>query len=217
MINVAIIEDNRLVRDGLALKLNEQEDFTVSYSAAHGNVEALRGAASHVLLLDVGLEGEDSLKLAERFRTELPSVRVIVMDLLPVHEDIVEYVSAGVSGFILKDATLAELLNTIRSVASGQTILPPQMTSTLFSQIVEEAVLRGLGGVSEATDLTAREQKVVSLIGQGLTNKAIAKRLDISPHTVKSHVRNVMDKLALHSRLQIAAYLHKTAEDAEAE
>lgn len=217
MINVAIIEDNRLVRDGLTVKLNEQDDFTVSYSAAQGNVEALREAASHVLLLDVGLEGEDSLKLAERFRTELPSVRVIVMDLLPVHEDIVEYVSAGVSGFILKDATLAELLNTIRSVASGQTILPPQMTSTLFSQIVEEAVLRGLGGVSEATDLTAREQKVVSLIGQGLTNKAIAKRLDISPHTVKSHVRNVMDKLALHSRLQIAAYLHKTAEDAEAE
>jgi DNA-binding NarL/FixJ family response regulator len=217
MINVAIIEDNRLVRDGLTSKLNEQPDFTVSYSAADGNVEALRGASSQVLLLDVGLEGEDSLKLAERLRTELPGVRVIAMDLLPVHEDLVEYVSAGVSGFILKDATLADLLNTIRAVASGETILPPEMTSTLFSQIVEEAVLRGLGGVSEATDLTAREQKVVSLIGQGLTNKAIAKRLDISPHTVKSHVRNVMDKLALHSRLQIAAYLHKTSEDAEAE
>jgi DNA-binding NarL/FixJ family response regulator len=166
-----------------------------------------------VLLLDVGLEGEDSLQLAERIRVELPATRVIVMDLLPVHDDIGEFVTAGVAGFILKDATLADLLRTIRSVAGGNTILPPEMTKTLFSQIVEEAVERGLPSVSEATDLTPREQKVISLIGDGLSNKAIARMLDISPHTVKSHVRNVMDKLALHSRLQIAAYLRRTETD----
>lgn len=216
MINVAIIEDNRLVRDGLTLKLNEQPDFKVSYSAPNGRIEDLRTSASQVLLLDVGLEEEDSLEVAERVRTELPGIRVVVMDLLPVHEDLVEFVTTGVAGFILKDATLEELLTTIRSVAAGQTILPPQMTSTLFSQIVGEAVLRGLAGVNEATGLTPREQKVVSLIGDGLSNKAIAKDLGISPHTVKSHVRNVMDKLTLHSRLQIAAYLHKPGEDTEA-
>jgi DNA-binding NarL/FixJ family response regulator len=215
MINVAIVEDNRLVRDGLTVKLNEQADFTVSYSAANGRLEDMRQARSHVLLLDVGLEGEDSLDLALRVRTELPKTRVIVMDLLPVHEDLVEFVTAGVAGFILKDATLDDLVTTIRSVAGGETILPPAMASSLFSQIVEEAVLRGLAGVSEATDLTPREQKVVRLIGDGLSNKAIAKILGISPHTVKSHVRNVMDKLALHSRLQIAAFLHKTTDESE--
>lgn len=208
MINVAIIEDNRLVRDGLTLKLNEQPDFKVSYSAPNGRIEDLRTSASQVLLLDVGLEEEDSLDVAERVRTELPGIRVVVMDLLPVHEDLVEFVTTGVAGFILKDATLEELLTTIRSVAAGHTILPPQMTSTLFSQIVGEAVLRGLADVNEATGLTPREQRVVSLIGGGLSNKAIAKELGISPHTVKSHVRNVMDKLTLHSRLQIAAYHH---------
>ncbi|TVP46314.1 MAG: LuxR family transcriptional regulator [Gemmatimonadales bacterium] len=83
------------------------------------------------------------------------------------------------------------------------------MASTLFSQIVGEAILRGPGAVGHATELTPRERKVVGLIGDGMSNKAIAKTLAISPHTVKSHVRNVMDKLALHSRLQIAAYLHK--------
>jgi DNA-binding NarL/FixJ family response regulator len=216
MIKVAVVEDNRLVRGGLTLKLNEQPDITVCHAAAIGDMDGLRAVSPDVLLLDVGLEGEDSLHLAERMRTELPAVRVIVMDLLPVHEDLVEYVTAGVSGFILKDATLDDLVTTIRTVAGGGNILPPEMASTLFSQIVEDAVVRGLEGVMEATDLTPRERKVVSLIGDGLSNKAIARHLDISPHTVKSHVRNVMDKLALHSRLQIASYLHKSSEDSDA-
>lgn len=216
MIQVAIVEDNRLVREGLALKLDEQPDITVCHAAANGDVDGLRGASSQVLLLDSGLEGENSLHLAERVRTELPAVRVIVMDLLPVHEDLVEYVTAGVSGFVLKDATLDDLVGTIRCVAGGGIILPPAMTSTLFSQIAEEAVVRGLDDVLEATDLTPREREVVSLIGDGMSNKAIARHLDISPHTVKSHVRNVMDKLALHSRLQIASHLHKVSADVDA-
>jgi two-component system, NarL family, nitrate/nitrite response regulator NarL len=213
MTRVAIVEDNRLVREGLTLKLNEQSGIKVCLAAAAADMDGLRQTSADVLLLDVGLEGEDSLHLAERVRSELPAVRVVIMDLLPMHEDLVEYVAAGVSGFVLKDATLDDMVETIRSVAEGRTILPPEMASTLFSQIVEEAVVRGLEGIAEATDLTARERKVVSLIGDGLSNKAIARQLDISPHTVKSHVRNVMDKLALHSRLQIASYLHKTSED----
>lgn len=210
MVQIAIIEDNRLVRDGLALRLNEQSGFSVCYSSAKGGTEELKEASPDILLLDVGLEGDDSLELAEKIRTGIPGLRVIVMDLLPVHEDLVEFVNAGVAGFVLKDATLEEMVETIRSVSDGKTILPPAMTATLFSQIVEDAVIRGLPGVSEATDLTPREKKVVGLIGDGLSNKAIAKSLHISPHTVKSHVRNIMDKLALHSRLQISAYLHKT-------
>ena len=215
MIHVAIIEDNRLVRDGLTARLNEQEGLTVTYSDASGGMEGLAAAQPHVLLLDVGLEGDDSVQLAQRVQSELPATGVIVMDLLPVHEDLVEFINVGVAGFIVKDATLAELVATIRAVAAGQTVLPPAMTATLFAQIVEDAVVRGLPGVSEATDLTSREKKVVNLIGDGLSNKAIAKDLGISPHTVKSHVRNIMDKLALRTRLQIAAYLHKTADDAE--
>jgi len=209
MIQIAVIEDNRLVREGLTLKLNEQAGFEVTHSAATGCIDALMEVAPRVLLLDAGLEGEDSRELAERVRDALPDTRVIVMDLLPIHEELVEFVTAGVAGFVLKDATLEELLATIRSVADGRTVLPPEMASTLFSQIVGEAILRGPDAVAQATELTPRERKVVGLIGDGMSNKAIAKSLDISPHTVKSHVRNVMDKLALHSRLQIAAYLRK--------
>jgi DNA-binding NarL/FixJ family response regulator len=212
MIKIAVIEDNRFVREVLTLKLNEQADFTVCCSSADGCLDELREAAPHVLLLDVGLEGGDSLDLAERVVRELPKIRVIVMDLLPVHEDLVQFVNAGVSGFILKDASLGDLVTTIRSVASGRSILPPEMTSTLFSQIVEDSVLSGPAAVSEAADLTPREREVIGLIADGLSNKAIARNLHISPHTVKSHVRSVMDKLALHSRLQIAAFVHKSVD-----
>lgn len=213
MIRLAVIEDNRLVRDGLTALLTRKADLSVAYSAPNADLERLKEVDPRVVLLDVGLEGEDSLGVAERVRSELPEARVVVMDLLPVHEELVDFVNAGVSGFVMKDATLADLLRTIRSVAAGQNVLPPQMTSSLFSQIAEYAVLRGRTAVSADAHLTPREREVVELIGDGLSNKAIARGLGLSPHTVKSHVRNIMDKLALHTRLQIAAFLHATEED----
>jgi len=126
-----------------------------------------------------------------------------------VHEDIVEFVNAGVSGFILKDATIEELISTIRSVADGAHVLPPAMTSTLFSQIAKDALVRGRAVAMESVRMTSREREVIELIGEGLANKEIAARLNIATYTVKSHVRNVMEKLALHTRLQIAAFAHR--------
>jgi DNA-binding NarL/FixJ family response regulator len=131
------------------------------------------------------------------------------MDLLPAHEDIVEVVNAGVWGFIMKDATLEDLVRTIRTVASGTKVLPPQMTSSLFSQIAKEAVKADESAAIESVRMTAREREVIDLIAEGLSNKEIAARLEIAAHTVKSHVRNIMEKLALHTRLQIAAYSYR--------
>jgi DNA-binding NarL/FixJ family response regulator len=133
------------------------------------------------------------------------------MDLLPVHEDIVEFVHVGVSGFIMKDATLDDLVTTIRSVAGGAHVLPPQMTGSLFSQIARDAVTKGRPDVLESVRMTPREREVINLIAEGLSNKEIASTLHIATHTVKSHVRNIMEKLTLHTRLQIAAYAYKTA------
>lgn len=213
MISLAIIEDNRLLREGLSAILGEHSDLAVEHVAPEADLEHLRQAAPDVILLDVGLESDDSLELVQRLRGDLPDTRVIVMDLVPAHEDLAQYVNAGVAGFILKDATLEDLLGTIRSVAEGEKVLPPEMTSSLFSQIAEAAVRRSFAPGKEGTGLTPREREVVELIGDGLSNKAIAKATGISPHTVKSHVRNIMDKLALHTRLEIAAFLH----DAESE
>jgi DNA-binding NarL/FixJ family response regulator len=209
MISVALIEDNRLVREGLAALLDQTHDFRVVAAESSGGEELLKNANPDVILLDVGLWDDDSLRVAESVKSHHPEAKVIIMDLLPIHEDIVEFVNAGVSGFILKDATLEELVNTIRSVADGVHVLPPELTSTLFSQIAKAAITKSPVVAMESVRMTAREREVIGLIGEGLANKEIAERLNIATYTVKSHVRNVMEKLALHTRLQIAAFAHR--------
>lgn len=208
VISIVLIEDNRLVREGIAAMLNQTSDFRVVAAASSGDPEVLR-SKPQVILLDLGLWEDDSLHVAEVISTESPHSRIIIMDLLPAHEDIVEFVNAGVWGFIMKDATFEDLVGTIRSVAAGIKVLPPQMTSTLFSQIAREALDAGESVAIESVRMTARERQVIDLIAEGLSNKEIAARLEIAPHTVKSHVRNILEKLALHSRLQIAAYSYR--------
>jgi DNA-binding NarL/FixJ family response regulator len=207
-IAIALIEDNRLVREGISALLNQVPGMRVVASASSVDLSLLEDANPHVVLLDLGLRNGDSLRVAQMVRRGLPLSRIIVMDLLPVQEEIMDFVHVGVSGFIMKDATLEDLVNTIQCVAEGANVLPPQMTSSLFSQIAREAVANGGPKALEAVRMTPRERQVIGLISEGLGNKQIAARLHIATHTVKSHVRNIMEKLALHTRLQIAAYAH---------
>lgn len=207
-IKVAIIDDNRLVREALAAMLNRLPDMRVATSAA-ADATFLAETKPQVVLLDVGLRDQDSLRVAAALRKDAPEAKIVVMDLMPVNEDIADFVNAGVSAFVLKDATFDEFVATIRSVAGGQKVLPPRMTQSLFSQIANEADGRERERVLEDVRMTRREHEVIDLISEGLSNKEIAHRLNIATHTVKSHVRNVMEKLALHTRLQIAAYSHR--------
>jgi two-component system nitrate/nitrite response regulator NarL len=212
LISVALIEDNRVVREGLAALLGEDSEFQVVHAAAIPDVAAIQRARADVLLLDIGLENGDSLAMARNVARELPACRIIVMDLLPSHEDIRDFVAAGVAGFVLKDASVEELNETIRAVAGGADILPVSVTNALFSQIAHHAIKRG-PPADDDVRLTAREREVLDLIADGLSNKAIASRLHISTHTVKSHVRNIMEKLTLHTRLQLAAWAHHEGKD----
>jgi DNA-binding NarL/FixJ family response regulator len=155
------------------------------------------------------LRDVDSLGVATALKREHPDAKIIVMDLIPVNEEIVEFVNVGVSGFVLKDASFDEFVETIRLVAGGAKVLPPRMTESLFSQIAKDASLGDREHALQDVRMTRREREVIELIGEGLSNKEIAHRLNIATHTVKSHVRNVMEKLALHTRLQIAAYSHR--------
>ncbi len=206
MITVAIVDDNRLVREALTAMLDRLPDLRVVGTSV-ADPAFIEDAKPDVLLLDVGLGDEDSLRVAAALTKQSPSTKIIVMDLIPMSEDIVQFVNAGVSGFVLKDATFDEFVATIRSVAAGGKVLPPRMAESLFSQIASAAAaMQGREHVLEDVRMTKREREVIELIGEGLSNKEIAQRLNIAAHTVKSHVRNVMEKLALHTRLQIAAY-----------
>lgn len=206
MITVAIVDDNRLVREALAAILEPLHDLRVVATGV-ADPAFIEETKPDVLLLDVGLRDEDSLGVAATLSKQRPDIKIIVMDLVPMHEDIVQFVNAGVSGFVLKDATFDEFVETIRSVAAGGKVLPPRMAESLFSQIARSAAVnQGREQVLDDVRMTRREREVIELIGEGLSNKEIAQRLNIAAHTVKSHVRNVMEKLALHTRLQIAAY-----------
>jgi DNA-binding NarL/FixJ family response regulator len=162
----------------------------------------------NVILLDLGLRNQHSLRLLKVLRKNAPSARVIGMDLIPVQEELVEYVEAGVSGFVLKDATFDDFLRTIRSVANGTNVLPPLLTGSLFSQIVDQATSKRKGNPFALVKMTVREREVIALIAEGLSNKEIAQRLHLAVDTVKSHVHNILEKLALHTRLEIARFAH---------
>jgi DNA-binding NarL/FixJ family response regulator len=212
-IRLLVIEDNRLLRDGITALIKGQADIRVA--AAPGTkediFEKLRSFKPTVVLLDLGLRSQNSIQLVETAKTNSPGAKVVVMDLVPTQEDVLEFVRAGVSGFILKDATIGDFLRTIRSVARGAKVLPSILTGSLFSQIVKHAVNGGRGASSklaESVRMTRRERQVIESISAGMTNKEIAQHLRLSPHTVKSHVHNVLEKLALHTRVQIAMYAH---------
>src|SRR4051812_8665514 len=129
MITIAIIEDNRLVRDGMSEMLGQLPDVEVVLATTSFETDRLRAANPRVVLLDIGLQDVDCLSVAITVREEMENARVIVMDLVPVHEELAEFVNAGVAGFILKDATIADFVATIRSVAEGGRVLPPSMTA----------------------------------------------------------------------------------------
>lgn len=214
VIVVALIEDNRLVREGIASVLNRFRDIRVVGAEPAQSDALLERISPQVVLLDLGLESGDSLQVAQTVREDFPEAGIIMMDVLPADDDILEFVSLGVSGFIMKDATVDEVVSTIRAVASGLDVLPDAMTTTLFSEIAREAVSKGGVEHADSVRLTAREREVIDLIAEGMSNKAIGRELHISIHTVKSHLRNIMEKLTLHSRLQIARYAHHVRADA---
>ena len=209
---VFVIEDNRLLREGIAALLKERGGFEVVAHAKDGDaVRMLRQVDKppDIVLLDLGLEKANSLKLMARLRKECPEVKVVAMDILPEEVDIIEFVKAGGSGFILKSAPLDDYIDTIKAVAEGKKVLPPAMTTSLFTQIVESALESGKDVPDESLRLTSREKEIIDLISDGLSNKEIASHLHIATHTVKSHVHNILEKLALGSRLQIAAFARK--------
>ena len=208
--HILLVEDNRLLRDGLMSMLREQEGFMVVPSAGNSHaITAAKKMKPHIILLDLGLPNQNSIRMVDLFRKSVPLARVIGMDLLPLQEDLALYVEAGVSGFILKDATFDDLLRTIRMVAKGENVLPTVLTGSLFSQIVENAMRKEKRNPFASVKMTSREREVVVLIAdEGLSNKEIAERLCLSIDTVKSHVHNILEKLALHTRLEIASFAH---------
>ena len=210
-IRILLIEDNRLLRDGIASMLRKQPEMHVVATVGNGEnvLLTMEEHKPNILLLDLGLRSQNSLEIVKLTKQYFPEVKIIVMDLIPIQSDVFEFVQAGVSGFILKDANISEFFKTIELVYQGSQVLPPHLTGSLFSQIVEHAIIESKPSlIIESVRMTKRERQVVGLIADGFTNKEIAQKLHLSTYTVKSHVHNILEKLSLHTRVQVANYSH---------
>ena len=210
-ISVLLVEDNRLLREGIAAILDREPDIYVVAVAEDADDALLRlsEAMPRVVLVDASLGCHDCRELVTRISQSAHPTRVIVMDMLPAPEEVVEFVRRGASGFVVKEASVDAFVETIRMVAEGQDVLPPVLASPLLSHIAHHAADISKAGSIRAVRMTKRERDVIGLIADGMSNQQIARHLHLSIHTVKSHVRNILEKLELHSRLQVAAYAHK--------
>lgn len=199
-----LIEENHLLREGLIAILKRQKDIKVVAVSGDSAVLKIHQLKPDVILLDLDLRSQNSLHAVETVKEEFPGTKVVVMDLAPLQGDIIQYVKAGASGFVLKDTTLEDFLETIRAVAEGAQALPPKFAESLFSHIVEHAVKSKRIKVAESVRMTKNEKEVFGLLGDGFSNKEIGRKLHAPTRIVKGHVENIMKKLSLHNRLEAA-------------
>src|SRR6267154_6080397 len=144
-IQILVIEDNRLLRDGLAALLDSQREFKVVASAEGGTAALLRlqETKPNVVLVDAALGRNRSQRLVESIKEAAPHARIIMMDMQPEEEDVIDFIKRGANGFVAKDAAFEDLVDTIRQVANGGDVVPPALTGTLLSHIAKQAsVLR---------------------------------------------------------------------------
>jgi DNA-binding NarL/FixJ family response regulator len=208
VITVVVVDDQDMVRAGFAALLGAQEGIDVVGQAANG-ADALDVCAAvepDVVLMDVRMPVLDGVEATARLLRSDSRARVVMLTTFDVDDYVYAALRAGASGFLLKDATPAELVSAVRVVAAGEALLAPTVTSRLIAHF---AGAPGAVGPPPALDaLTPREREVLVLIARGLSNKEIAARLVVAEQTVKTHVGRILGKLALRDRAQavMAAY-----------
>ena len=211
-IRILLIEGNRLMREGIAAMFEGESDLRVVAVAEDGNaVSQMKNIRRDpdVILWDHELERENGQSLMAALRERVPAARIVAMNISPEQLDIAEFVRAGVSGFILKNASSRDYVKTIRTVAAGSRVLPPPLTNALFTQIARLVLKAADRSPDIPVSLTSREREIIALISEGLSNKEIAERLHIATYTVKSHVHSILQKLGLDTRLQVATSTRK--------
>lgn len=181
--------------------------------SADAALTELKETEPQLVLLDSALVDRSGSGLVEALVKTSPGVKVIVMGFPREGTGMISVIEAGATGFILKDAKLGEVLGTVRSVAQGAHVLPPALVDRLFSQIARQTPGDRKSRAGDDVRLTRREREIVPMIGKGLSNKEIGEHLQIAIPTVKTHVHNILEKLAVRGRLQIATYAMRYRSD----
>ena len=214
-IRVLIVDDDALVRAGLAMLLAGAEGIEVVGEAADGLgvADAVAEHRPDIVLMDIRMPGMDGLAATELVRAQSGAPEVIVLTTFEVDDYVVRALRAGASGFLLKDTPPADIVHAVRAVAEGEPMLSAAVTRRLISHVRDsEGGERRRHACEQLDRLTEREREVAVAIGQGKSNAEISRELYMSVATAKAHVSRVLEKLALNNRVQIALLVHDAGE-----
>jgi len=205
-IRTMIVDDHALFRRGLEMVLEGEKDIDLVGQASDG-AEAVEKAAESlpdVVLMDIRMPRSSGIEACRAMKEAAPSAKIVILTISDEEEDLFEAIRAGASGYLLKDIPLDEVADTVRAVHGGQSLINPSMAGKLLTEFAALARRDGEERVQEvpAPRLTEREMQVLKLVARGMNNRDIAKELFISENTVKNHVRNILEKLQIHSRME---------------
>ncbi|MBA2457144.1 MAG: response regulator transcription factor [Nocardioidaceae bacterium] len=205
-IRLLIVDDQELFRRGLAMVLAGEPDLLLTGEASDGEtaVEMVIRSAPDVVLLDVRMPKMSGIDTCVAIKTAAPSTRIIMLTASDDEADLYDAVKGGASGYMLKDASIDEVAHAVRLVADGQSLISPAMATKLLDEFKQMS--RPERSSVIAPRLTERELDVLRLVARGCNNREIGSELFISENTVKNHVRNILEKLQLHSRMQAVMY-----------
>ena len=207
-IRVVLVDDHALFRRGLELVLAEETDIEIVGQAADGDdaVRMVRDLTPDVVLMDVRMPRMSGIDAARVIRDSVPGTKVVMLSVSDDEADLFAAVRAGAAGYLLKEVSIDEVAGAVRAVAGGHALVSPSMAAKLFAEFTalsERAEERPRGGAPRLTD---RELQVLRLVAKGMSNREIATELFISENTVKNHVRNMLEKLGMHSRMEAVIY-----------
>ena len=205
-IRTMIVDDHALFRRGLEMVLDEEPDIELVGQASDGT-EAVEKAAESlpdVVLMDIRMPRSNGIEACRAMKDAAPSAKIVILTISDEEEDLFEAIRAGASGYLLKDIPLDEVADTVRAVHGGQSLINPSMAGKLLTEFAALAKRDDEERAQElpAPRLTEREMQVLKLVARGMNNRDIAKELFISENTVKNHVRNILEKLQIHSRME---------------
>ncbi len=207
MIRILIADDHRLFREGLTRVLNDVPEMTVIANASNGEEAVARAVETrpNIILMDLNMPMVDGVEATRRLRTVLPQTHVLMLTVSEQEQHLFAAVRAGARGYLLKSIASDDLVDAIRRVHAGEAIIVPGMAVKLldeFAALSSTTRWQETGG----EELSAREREVLRFIAQGMSNKEIGAVLSLSPHTIKAHLRSILDKLHLRNRAEVAAW-----------
>jgi two-component system NarL family response regulator len=207
-LRVMVVDDHALFRRGLEVVLQHEPDLDLVGEASDGAeaVERAQDLMPDVLLMDIRMPRSSGIEAAREIRGLLPHAKILMLTISSEEADLYEAIKAGASGYLLKDLPPEEVADAIRSVWGGQSRISPTMASKLLNEFASMSRAAEQPPTVPAPRLTARELEVLGLVAEGLNNREIARRLYISENTVKNHIRNILEKLHLHSRMEAVVY-----------